>query len=88
MPEMNTNTKLQSKEIKKIVNDAMVELDRGNYEIIYELYFNDNSIHQLSKKLGISRSGIRYRKTKALKQLKNIILRQAGAENLGQDFFT
>ena len=88
MPEMNTNTRLQSKEIKKIVNDAMVELDRSNYKILNELYFNDNSIHQLSKKFGISRSGIRYRKTKALKQLKNIILRQAGAENLGQDFFT
>ena len=88
MPEMNTNTRLQSKEIKKIINNAMVELDRGNYETLHELYFNNNSIHQLSKKLGISRSGIRYRKTKALEQLKNIILRQVNTENFHQGFFT
>ena len=87
MPETNTNTRLQSeeinplkrsvdyKEIEKLVNDAMIELDRDNYETLYELYFNNTSIHQLSKKLGIARSTIRYRKNKALKQLKSIILR-------------
>lgn len=85
---MNTNTRLKSKEIKKLVNDAMLELDRSNYKILYELYFNDTSIHRLSKKLGVSRDMIRYLKTRALKQLKNIILRQGGVENFEQDFFT
>ncbi len=84
---MNTNTRLQPKEIKKLVNDAMLELDRSNYKILYELYFNDTSIHQLSKKLGVSRHMIRYLKTKALKQLKNIILRQIEVKNFEQDFF-
>ena len=85
---MNTDTRFQPEEIKKLVNDAMLELDRSNYKILYELYFNDTSIHRLSKKLGISRGMIRYLKTKALKQLKNIILRQGGVENFEQDFFT
>ena len=85
---MNTNTRLQPKEIKKLVTNAMLELDRSNYKILYELYFNDISIHQLSKKLGVSRDMIRYGKTRALKQLKNIILRQAGVKNFDQDFFT
>jgi len=62
--------------LKKTINDAMLKLDKDNYKIIYELYFNHTSIRQLSKKLGISRSGIRYRRAKALKQLKGIISRQ------------
>jgi len=85
---MNTNTRFQPKEIKKLVTNAMLELDRSNYKILYELYFKGTSIHRLSKKLGVSRDMIRYLKTRALKQLKNIILRQADVENSEQDFFT
>ena len=51
----------------------MDKLDKDDYEILYELYFNNASIHQLSKKLGISRSTVRYRRDKAIKQLKKII---------------
>lgn len=69
------------KEVKRIISDAIRKLDKNDYQIIYELYFNNTSIHQLSKKLGISRSGIRYRKNKALKQLKSIILKEIDGEN-------
>ena len=69
------------KEVKRIISDAMLKLPEDDYQIIYELFFKHTSIHQLSKKLGISRSGIRYRKNKALKQLKSIISRQADVEN-------
>lgn len=79
---------MQQKNTEKLINDAMPKLDKDNYKIIYELFFNNTSIHQLSKKLGISRSGVRYRKDKALEQLKNIILRQVKVENFYQDFFT
>ena len=56
--------------IKELINRAMDKLDKDDYEILYELYFNNASIHQLSKKFGISRSTLRYRRDKALKQLK------------------
>jgi RNA polymerase sigma factor (sigma-70 family) len=69
------------KEVKRIISDAIRKLDKNDYQIIYELYFNNTSIHQLSKKLGISRSGIRYRKNKALKQLKSIISKEIDGEN-------
>jgi len=59
----------------------MSELNKEDYDILYELYFKHTSIHQLSKKLGISCSSIRYRKNKALKQLKSIISRQADVKN-------
>ena len=58
------------KMIKELINRAMDKLDKDDYEILYELYFNNASIHQLSKKLGIPRSTLRYRRDKALKQLK------------------
>ena len=64
------------KGVKRIISDAIRKLDKDDYQIIYKLYFNNTSIHQLSKKLGISRSGIRYRKNKALKQLKSIISKE------------
>ena len=71
---MNTGTKnmkvMRRKRIKKFIKGAINKLDKDDYEILYELYFNNASIHQLSKKLGISRSTVRYRRDKALKQLK------------------
>jgi RNA polymerase sigma factor (sigma-70 family) len=69
------------KGVKRIISDAMLKLDKDDYQIIYELFFKHTSIHQLSKKLGISRSGVRYRKTKALKQLKSIISKEIDGEN-------
>ena len=61
---------MRRKRIKKFIKGAINKLDKDDYEILYELYFNNASIHQLSKKLGISRSTVRYRRDKALKQLK------------------
>ena len=58
------------KMIKELINRAMDKLDKDDYEILYELYFNNASIHQLSKKLAISRSTVRYKRDRALKQLK------------------
>jgi DNA-directed RNA polymerase specialized sigma subunit len=53
--------------------NAMLELKKEDYEILYELYFKHTSVHQLSKKLGITRAGVRWRRGKALKHLKEII---------------
>lgn len=54
----------------------MLKFNKGDYDILYELYFKNTSIHQLSKKFGISCSTVRYRRDKALKQLKEIGLEQ------------
>jgi len=73
---MNTGTKylklklMRRKRIKKFLHGAINKLDKDDYEILYELYFNNASIHQLSKKLAISRSTVRYKRDRALKQLK------------------
>ena len=53
--------------------EVLKENIEDDYEILYELYFHNASIHQLSKKLGISRSTVRYRRNKAIKSLKEII---------------
>jgi RNA polymerase sigma factor (sigma-70 family) len=76
---MNTGIKhpkpriLLRKNINKLINDAMRKLPEADYDILYELYFKHTSIHQLSKNLGISRAGVRWRRDKALKHLKEII---------------
>ena len=71
---MNTGTKgvgaMRRKRIKKFIKGAINKLDEEDYKILYELYFNNASIHQLSKKLAISRSTVRYKRDRALKQLK------------------
>lgn len=69
MQRMNTG----SRKIKKIILSAMSKLGKEDYEILIELYFNHTSIHQLSKKLAISRPAVRYRRDKAIKNLKEII---------------
>ena len=74
MQGMNTGRRYKTNTGKYKMYNAMLELDKEDYEILYELYFKNTSVHQLSKKLGIPRSTIRYRIGKALKQLKKIIL--------------
>jgi RNA polymerase sigma factor (sigma-70 family) len=72
---LKMNTGMRRKNIRKLINNAMLKLDKEDYEILYELYFKNTSIRQLSKNLGIARSAVRYRRDKALKQLKKIILK-------------
>jgi len=64
---------MRRKRIKKLIKGAINKLDSDDYKLLYELYFNNASIHQLSKKLGIPRSTLRYRKDKAIRNLKEII---------------
>jgi DNA-binding Lrp family transcriptional regulator len=51
----------------------MLKLDKEDYDILYELYFKNTSIHQLSRKLNISRPAVRWRRDKALKKLEEVI---------------
>jgi len=69
---------MRRKRIKKFLHSAVNKLDRDDYKILYELYFNNTSIHQLSKKLGLSRPAVRYRRDKAIKSLKEIISKKTG----------
>ncbi|MCI4464149.1 MAG: sigma-70 family RNA polymerase sigma factor, partial [Caldisericum sp.] len=50
---------------------------KEDYEILYELYFKNTSIHKLASKLGITRPAVRYRRNRALERLRKIILKQA-----------
>jgi len=54
----------------------MIQLPKDDYEILYELYFKNTSIHQLSKNLGISHPAVRWRRDRALKRVKEIIKKQ------------
>jgi len=53
----------------------MLKLDKDDYDILYELYFKNTSIHQLSKNLDIARPAVRWRRDKALERLKENILK-------------
>jgi len=76
MLKMNTGRRYKTNTGKYKMYNAMLELDKEDYDILYELYFKNTSIHQLSRNLGISRSAVRYRRAKALKRLKKIILKK------------
>ncbi len=73
MQGMNTGRRYKTNTGKYKMYNAMLKLDKEDYDILYELYFKNISIHQLSKKLNISRSTVRWRRDKALKRLKKII---------------
>jgi hypothetical protein len=85
MLKMNTGIKsrlLGRKKVRKLINDAMLKLDKEDYDILYELYFKNTSIHQLSKQLGISRPAVRWRRDKALGRLKVLIKEYSRKKNL------
>ena len=69
------NTGIKPKALRDVINNAMLELDKEDYEILYELYFKHTSVHQLGRSLGITCKAIRWRRNKALNQLKEIILK-------------
>ena len=75
MLKMNTGRRYKTNTGKYKMYNAMLELDKEDYDILYELYFKNTSIHQLSKNLGIARPAVRYHRDKALKHLKEIILK-------------
>jgi DNA-directed RNA polymerase sigma subunit (sigma70/sigma32) len=64
---------VNQEDIKEIINSGMRKLVKKDYEILHELYYKNTSLHQLSKKLGVDRSTLRYRRDKALRHLKEII---------------
>ncbi|MGB9695497.1 MAG: hypothetical protein ACP5SB_00410 [Caldisericaceae bacterium] len=65
--------KLTQGEIKVLVDKAMLELPKDDFELIYELFFEHRSVHKLADKLSISHSALRYRRDKALALLKQKI---------------
>ena len=71
------NTGIKPKALRDVINNAMLELDKEDYDILYELYFKHTSVHQLGRSLGITCKAIRWRRDKALKQLKKTIEKQA-----------
>ena len=70
------NTGIKPKALRDVINNAMLELDKEDYEILYELYFKHTSVHQLGRSLGITCKAVRWRRDKALKQLKKILLKK------------
>jgi len=72
---MNTGRRYKTNTGKYKMYNAMLELDKEDYEILYELYFKHTSIHQLGRSLGITCKAVRWRRDKALKHLKEIILK-------------
>jgi len=76
---LKTNTGIKHpkpKVLRHIINNAILKLDKKDYEILYELYFKNTSIRQLARNIGASRATVRWRRDKALKRLKKIILKQ------------
>ena len=73
---LKANTGIKPKALRYTINNAMLELKKEYYDILSELYFNNTSIHQLGRSLGITCKAIRWRRDKALKRLKEIIKKQ------------
>jgi DNA-directed RNA polymerase specialized sigma subunit len=62
--------------MNRLIHKAIGKLDYSDRELISELYFNHASVNKLSKKYGTTRSTIRYRRDKALKNLKEIVKKE------------
>ena len=60
---------LEISRLKTVLN----ELSKEEYELIYRLYFNGESLRAVSKEKGISLSTLHYRHKKILKKLKKLI---------------
>ena len=73
---LKMNTGIRPKALRDVIDNAMLKLDKEDYDILYELYFEHTSVHQLGRSLGITCKAIRWRRNKALKQLKKIILKE------------
>ena len=73
---LTKHTKISEGKIKRLIHGAMSRLSPEDYFIIYELYFNHTSIHQLARKLGVSRATVRRRRSKAIRNLKEMILKR------------
>jgi len=77
MLKTNTGIRHKTNTGKYKMYNAMLELNKEDYEILYELYFKHTSVHQLGRSLGITCKAIRWRRDKALKRLKEIIEKQS-----------
>ena len=66
------NTGIKPKALRDVINNAMLELKKEDYEILLELYFKHTSVHQLGRSLGITCKAIRWRRDRALKRLREI----------------
>jgi len=73
---LKTNTGIKPKALRDVIDNAMLKLNKEDSSILYKLYFKNTSIRRLSKQLGVGRKTVRWRRDKALKRLKEIILRQ------------
>ena len=76
MQGMNTGRRYKTNTGKYKMYNAMLELDKEDYDILYELYFKHTSVHQLGRSLGITCKAVRWRRDKALKELKKILLKK------------
>jgi len=67
--------KLSNAQIRKLIHEVLAKLPEEDGALLEALYFENVSIHKLAKLIGVSRAAIRYRRKKALKYLKKVILR-------------
>ena len=73
MLKMNTGRRYKTNTGKYKMYNAMLELDKDDYDILYELYFKHTSVHQLGRSLGVTCKAIRWRRNEALNRLKETI---------------
>ena len=59
--------------INRIIDTAMEKLSEDDHEILYALYFRNLSLRQLSIRLKLPYTTVRYKELKALSNLKEII---------------
>ena len=68
--------KLSNRQMKRLVQEVLLELSEEDRALITALYFDNVSVHKLAKELGISRPAVRYRRKRALDKMRAIIERK------------
>lgn len=76
-----SDSTLSSTQIKILIHEGLAQLSEEDRALITALYFDNVSIVKLAKKMGVSRSTVRYRTAKAMNKLKDVI-----TESYNQNF--
>lgn len=72
--ETDTAKKVEEKENKETVHNALDQLMPQQKELIHKVYFREMSIIEIARAEGVSEAAVRNRLNKIYKKLKNILV--------------
>lgn len=70
---LNIECQIERKLEKERLQEALMQLDNTEYNLIKAIYFENKTVREYAKILGVSHGTIQYRKEQILKKLRKIL---------------